>query len=162
MAQTTKYIKLIGSFTRPNNTTQYATNDLINNDSRLPVQLVPENGITITSGQSLELKQVKIATDNDSDIIDINFNVLDDSHQLELDNDEQSITYQEIPNLVYIGGITLNPTHAISYGFINDINIPIKTEVNNLYCYLTLASATYTPIAKQNFYIEVLCALIDG
>lgn len=162
MAQTTKYIKLTGSFTRPENTTEYSTGDLINNDSRLPVQLVPENGITITSGQSLEVKQIKIATKNGASLFDVFFNLLDNTQVLELDNVSQYQTFENIGNLIYSTGLTLKNFNNFAYAITNEVNIPIKTEVNNLYCYLTLASETYTPIVKQEFYIEVLCALIDG
>lgn len=162
MAQTTKYIKLTGSFMRPENITEYANNDLINNDSRLPVQLVPENGITITSGQSLEIKQIKIATNSAGSTFDVAFNLLDNTQELELDNVAQYQTFANIGNLIYSTGLTLRTSNNFAYGFLDGINIPIKTEVNNLYYYLTLASETYTPISKQNFYIEVLCALIDG
>lgn len=162
MAQTTKYIKLTGSFMRPDNTTEYSTGDLINNDSRLPVQLVPENGITITSGQSLEVKQVKVATNNGASIFDVAFNLLDNTQELQYDNVAQYQSFANIGNLIYVGGVTLRTSNDFAFGFLDGINIPIKTEVNNLYCYLTLASEPYTPISKQNFYIEVLCALIDG
>ena len=162
MAQTTKYIKLTGTFTRPDNTTEYSTGDLINNDSKLPVQLVPENGITITSGQSLEVKQVKVATKNGASSFDVLFNLLDNTQVLELDNVAQYQTFENIGNLIYVRGINIINSNNFAYGFLDGINIPIKTEVNNLYCYLTLASETYTPVAKQEFYIEVLCALIDG
>jgi len=162
MGQTTKFIKLIGTFERPDNTTEYATNDLISNDTKLPIQLIPENGLTITTGQSLELKQVKVATDNGASLFDVNFNLLDNTQSLEFDNVAQYQTFEKIGNLIYVGGVTLRPSSTIAFGFIDSINIPIKTEVNNIYCYLTLASETYTPLSKQDFKIEVLCALIDG
>ena len=44
------------------------------------------------------------------------------------------------------------------------VNSPlfVKTDANNIYGYITLGGESYAPVAEQEFYIELLCALIDG
>jgi hypothetical protein len=159
MGQTTKYIKLIGSFTRPNNTTEYATGDVIGTSPASLIEFTTD-GVNITSGQSLKIESAKIVTNN-TGVFDCYLNLLDAEQTAIADNQADSILYANKANLIGSISVSLSTGSNCAYGIFK-ADLFVKTEVNNIYGYITLVSESYTPIAEQEFYIELLCALIDG
>jgi hypothetical protein len=159
MAQTTKYIKLIGSFTRPNNTIQYATGDVIGTSPASLIEFTSD-GVNITSGQSLKIESAKIVTNN-TGVFDCYLNLLDAEQTAIADNQADSILYANKANLIGSISVSLSNGSNCAYSISNS-PLFVKTEANNIYGYITLASESYTPIAEQEFYVELLCALIDG
>lgn len=159
MGQTTKYIKLTGSFTRPDNSTEYATNDVIGTSPASLIEFTSD-GVNITSGQSLKIESVKIVT-NKVDKFDCYLNLLDASQTAIADNVADNVLYANKANIIGSIPITLSEGGNCAYG-VSVSPLFVKTDANNIYGYITLASETYTPVAEQEFYIELLCALIDG
>ncbi len=159
MAQTTKYIKLIGSFTRPDNETEYSTGDVIGTSPASLIEFTTD-GVNITSGQSLKIESAKIVTNN-TGVFDCYLNLLDAEQTAIADNQADSILYANKANLIGSINVSLSTGEDCAYGIFK-ADLYVKTEVNNIYGYITLASESYTPIAEQEFYVELLCALIDG
>lgn len=159
MAQTTKFIKLIGSFTRPDNETEYSTGDVIGTSPASLIEFTTD-GVNITSGQSLKIESAKIVTNNIGRF-DCYLNLLDAEQTAIADNQADSILYANKANLIGYISVSLVDSTDCAYGISNS-PLFVKTEVNNIYGYITLVSESYTPIAEQEFYVELLCALIDG
>lgn len=159
MGQTTKYIKLTGSFTRPDNETEYATGDVIGTSPASLIEFTSD-GVNVTSGQSLKIESAKVFTNNTT-TLDCYLNLLDTEQTAIADNQANTILFANKANL--IGSISLSLTSAedCAYGVVNS-PLFVKTDANNIYGYITLGGETYTPVAEQEFYIELLCALIDG
>lgn len=159
MGQTTKYIKLIGTFIRPDNTTEYTTGNTIGTSPASLIEFIPESG-AITSGQSIKIESIKIVSSSRY-VFDCNLTLLDNEQTAIEDGVTQELTFTNKANLLAVIPLGLIQADQCSYAITNT-NVFIKTEVNNLYGYLTLASNTYTPDAEQEFYIELTAALIDG
>ena len=159
MAQTTKYIKLIGSFTRPDNDTSYSTGDVIGTSPASLIEFTSD-GVNITSGQSLKIESAKVFTNNTT-TLDCYLNLLDAEQTAIADNEADTILFANKANL--IGSISLSLTSAedCAYAVVNS-PLFVKTDANTIYGYITLGGESYAPIAEQDFYIELLCALIDG
>lgn len=159
MAQTTKYIKLTGSFTRPNNTTPYAIGDVIGTSPASLIEFISD-GVNVTSGQSLKIESAKVFTNNTT-TLDCYLNLLDAEQTAIADNEADTILFANKANLIGSISLALASAEDCAYGVVNSA-LFVKTDANNIYGYIKLAGETYTPIAEQEFYIELLCALIDG
>ena len=159
MGQTTKYIKLTGSFTRPDNSTEYATGDVIGTSPASLIEFTTD-GVNITSGQSLKIESVKIVTNN-VDRFDCYLNLLDAEQTAIADNLADSVLYANKANIIGSVSVSVVSGEDCAYG-VSVSPLFVKTDANNIYGYITLVSETYTPIAEQEFYVELLCALIDG
>ena len=159
MAQTTKYIKLIGSFTRPDNDTSYSTGDVIGTSPASLIEFTSD-GVNITSGQSLKIESAKVFTNNTT-TLDCYLNLLDAEQEAIADNEADTILFANKANLIGSISLSLASAEDCAYAVVNS-PLFVKTDANNIYGYITLVSETYTPIAEQEFYIELLCALIDG
>lgn len=159
MGQTTKFIKLTGSFTRPDNETEYATGDVIGTSPASLIEFTSD-GVNITSGQSLKIESAKVFTNNTT-TLDCYLNLLDAEQTAIADNEADTILFANKANL--IGSISLSLTSAedCAYAVVNS-PLFVKTDANNIYGYITLGGESYAPVAEQEFYIELLCALIDG
>ena len=159
MGQTTKYIKLTGSFTRPDNSTEYATGDVIGTSPASLIEFTSD-GVNITSGQSLKIESAKVFTNN-TNTLDCYLNLLDAEQTAIADNVADTILFANKANLIGSISLTLTIGEDCAYGVVNS-PLFVKTDANNIYGYMTLAGDTYTPVAEQEFYVELLCALIDG
>ena len=159
MGQTTKYIKLTGTFERPNNTTPYAANDVIGTSPASLIEFTSD-GVNITSGQSLKIESAKVFTNNTT-TLDCYLNLLDAEQTAIADNVADTILFANKANLIGSIPLSLTSGEDCAYG-ISVSPLFVKTDANNIYAYIKLVSETYTPIAEQEFYIELLCALIDG
>ena len=159
MGQTTKYIKLTGSFTRPDNETEYATGDVIGTSPASLIEFTSD-GVNITSGQSLKIESIKFFTNN-TNRFDCYLNLLDARQTAIADNVANSVLFANKNNLIGYTQLSLSDGEDCCYAVVNS-PLFVKTDANNIYGYLTLIDETYTPVAEQEFYIELLCALIDG
>lgn len=159
MAQTTKFIKLTGSFTRPDNETEYSTGDVIGTSPASLIEFTSD-GVNITSGQSLKIESAKVFTNNTT-TLDCYLHLLDADQEAIADNEADTILFANKANLIGSISLTLTSAEDCAYGVVNS-PLFVKTDANNVYGYITLGGETYTPVAEQEFYVELLCALIDG
>jgi hypothetical protein len=159
MAQTTKYIKLTGSFTRPDNETEYATGDVIGTSPASLIEFTSD-GVNINSGQSLKVESAKVFTNNTT-TLDCYLHLLDAEQTAIADNVADTILFANKANLIGSISLSLISAEDCAYGVVNS-PLFVKTDANNIYGYITLGGETYIPVAEQEFYVELLCALIDG
>lgn len=160
MSQNVKNIILTASFTRPADTTQYAAEDAVNGGGILTFS----PSVDVTDGQSLIVKSARLVTDNTATTnASFRLNLIDTDQTVVADNAQQTLLWANRDKRVGYVDLSLSTGGTGSNcaeGFAADVNIPIKTAATDIYGYL-VAKAAYTPASAQNFYIELVCQLID-
>lgn len=162
MATSIKNVVLTYSFTRPANTTTYAAEDAVN-DGTNNITFTPSTDIQ--DGQSLVVKSVRLTTDSTTTTNGSFRLYLTDSTQTAIaDNAAQTLLYANKDKRVGYVDLTLSTGGTGSdcaEAFATDVNIPFKSVSTDFYGYL-VAKAAYVPTSGQNFYLELICQLIDG
>lgn len=161
MATSIKNVVLTYSFTRPANTTTYASEDVVN-DGTNNITFTPSTDIQ--DGQSLVVKSARLTT-NSTTTTNGSFRLyLTDSTQTAIaDNSQQTLLYTNKDKRVGYVDLTLSTGGTGSdcaEAFATDVNIPFKSVATDFYGYL-VAKAAYVPASEQQFYIELVCQLID-
>lgn len=160
MSQNVKNIVLTASFTRPSDTTTYAAEDAVNGGGILTFSPTTD----IVDGQSLIIKSVRLVTDSTTTTnASFRLNLVDSDQSVITDNAQQTLLWANRDKRVGYVDLSLSTGGTGSdcaEGFVTDVNIPIKTVATDIYGYL-VAKAAYVPASAQNFYIELICQLID-
>jgi hypothetical protein len=161
MATSIKNIVLTYSFTRPSNTTTYAAEDAVN-DGTNNITFTPSTDIQ--DGQSLIVKSVRLTT-NSTTTTNGSFRLyLTDTTQTAIaDNAQQTLLYTNKAKRVGYVDLSLatgGTGSDCAESYITDVNVPFKSVSTDFYGYL-VAKAAYVPASAQEFYIELVCQLID-
>ena len=161
MATSIKNVVLTASFTRPANTTPYTAEDAVN-DGANNLTFTPSTDIQ--DGQSLIVKSVRLTT-NSTTTTNGSFRLyLTDTTQAAIaDNAQQTLLYTNKAVRVGYADLSLSTGGTGSdcaEAFVADVNVPFKSVSTDFYGYL-VAKAAYVPASEQQFYIELVCQLID-
>lgn len=166
MGQNIKNAVLTASFTRRNDTTAYAAEDVINNSTSSPSLLTfTSSDISLQGGQSFIAKTLRVITDS-STTTNASFRLylLKSTQTAIADNSAQTLLYTNRSKRIGYIDFTLTSGGTGSdcaEAMVTDVNIPFKLSSGAIYGYL-VAKAAYTPTSGQNFTFELLAHAIDS
>lgn len=166
MAQNITNVTYTASFTRPSNTTAYAAEDAVNDNTSTPHILAfasSENSPKI--GQDIIIKTLKVSTNN-ATVTNGSFRlyICKDTQTITADNTAQTLLYADRANRVGYIDFTLTSGGTGSdcgEAFVTDANIPFKLTTTAFYGYI-VAKAAYTPASGQLFNLEIEAHLVNG
>lgn len=152
------------SFTRPNDTTAYASGDVINNSTSAPVVLTFPRA-TVTQGQNFSIIAQAIMVDsaNQTTKLEAELWLFDAAPTADNDNAAFTPTDAECANLLgvipfntfFVGDATSGAGGNVVYRETN-LTIPVKTVAGDNAIYgVLVARSAYTPVAQESFTIKL-------
>lgn len=166
MAQNIKNVLYTASFVRPSNTTAYAAEDAVNDNTSTPhILSFTSSEDSPKIGQDIIIKTLKVTTNN-ATVTNGSFRlyICKASQTITADNTPQTLLYADASNRVGYIDFTLTSGGTGSdcgEAVVTDCNIPFKLSSNAFYGYL-VAKAAYTPASGQAFNLEIEAHLING
>lgn len=152
------------SFTRPNDTTAYASGDVICNSTSAPVVLTFPRA-TVTQGPKFSIIAQAMLVDsaNQATKLDSELWLFDTAPAIDNDNAAFTPTDAECANLIgiipfntfYVGDATAGAGGNVVFREAN-LTIPVETKASDNAIYgVLVARSNYTPVAQESFTIKL-------
>lgn len=172
MGQNIKLITMTGEFTRPSNTTAYAANKIVSDSTSAPTTLqlyeTKPNGDRLTglvAGGSYQVKSVELCKSS-SGTTNATFDVWIYSSGITAIEDRGAFnpTYANKEIRVGKSAITMatGDTNTDSAEATNtDVDHVFIATQSSIYCRI-VATAAYTPVSAEKFYVKIVLFRIDS
>lgn len=166
MAQNIRNVRFTANFTRPANTTAYAAEDAVNDNTSTPhIMEFVTTDTTGQHGQDVIFKTLRVTKDsNTTTNASFRLYLTKETQTIAEDNTAQTLLYANRSNRIgYIdftfttGGTGSNCAEAV----VTDVNIPHRLLSAKVYGYL-VAKAAYTPASGEKFDFELMAHITNG